>query len=92
MRELSEETGLQADHWQKLTCLETTPGFCSERIHMYLASGLHQGETHPDEDEFVQTIRMPLDEAVARVMDGTFRDGKTIVGIMMAANMLSSAQ
>lgn len=88
-RELSEETGLEADHWQKLTCLETTPGFCNERIHLYLATGLHQGASHPDADEFVAVSRMPLKEAVARVMDGTFRDGKTIVGIMMAAAALA---
>lgn len=87
-RELSEETGFTADTWQKLTCLETTPGFCSERIHIYLARGLHTGNTHPDDDEFVATQRMPLKEAVARVMDGTFRDGKTIVGIMMAAQLM----
>lgn len=91
-RELSEETGLLADHWQKLTCLETTPGFCCERIHLYLATGLHQGPTHPDEGEFVQTLRMPLREAVDRVMDGTIRDGKTITGILMAARALSSDQ
>ena len=84
-RELSEETGLLADSWKKLTVLETTPGFCNERIHLYLATGLKQGETHPDEDEFVATTRMPLAEAVARVMNGTFRDGKTALGIMMAS-------
>lgn len=84
-RELSEETGLVAESWRKLTVLETTPGFCNERIHIYLATGLKQGETHPDEDEFVATTRMPLREAVARVMDGTFRDGKTALAIMMAS-------
>ena len=84
-RELSEETGYLADNWQKLTVLETTPGFCNERIHIYLATGLKQGETHPDEDEFVATTRIPLAQAVAKVMDGTFRDGKTALAIMMAA-------
>lgn len=84
-RELSEETGLIADSWRKLTVLETTPGFCNERIHIYLATGLRQGETHPDEDEFVATLRMPLAEAVSKVMDGTLRDGKTALAIMMAS-------
>ena len=83
-RELSEETGLIADNWDKLTVLETTPGFCNERIHIYLATGLKQGETHPDEDEFVATTRIPLKEAAAKVMDGTLRDGKTALAIMMA--------
>lgn len=86
-RELSEETGLNAENWQKLTVLETTVGFCNERIHMYMATGLSQGECHPDEDEFVDVTRMPLKEAVARVMQGEFRDGKTALGVMMAAQI-----
>ncbi|MBQ8200772.1 MAG: NUDIX hydrolase [Clostridia bacterium] len=91
-RELSEETGYLAENWTKLTVLETTPGFCNERIHLYLASGLKLGETHPDEDEFVATTRMPLSEAFKKVMDGTFRDGKTALGIMMAhAHVAASA-
>lgn len=84
-RELSEETGMKAESWRKLTVLETTPGFCNERIHIYLATGLSQHDSHPDEDEFVDVTRMPLQDAVAKVLDGTFRDGKTALGIMMAA-------
>lgn len=90
-RELSEETGLNADSWEKLTVLETTPGFCNERIHIYLATGLRQGETHPDEDEFVATTRMPLSQAAAKVMDGTIRDGKTALGILMAFTKLNAS-
>ena len=88
-RELAEETGYAADRWEKLTCLETTPGFCNERIHIYLATGLSRGDTHPDEDEFVATVRLPLAEAVSRVMSGEFRDGKTALAIMMAAHRLA---
>lgn len=88
-RELSEETGMTAKHWEKLTCMETTPGFCNERIHLYLATGLEQGATHPDADEFVATERMPLREAVDRVMAGEFRDGKTALALLMAARRLS---
>ncbi len=91
-RELSEETGLQADSWEKLTCMETTPGFCNERIHLYLATGLHSGQSHPDEDEFVDVTRMPLRQAVENVLNGTFRDGKTCLGIMMAAAKLASSK
>ena len=91
-RELSEETGYTASHWEKLTCLETTPGFCNERIHLYLARGLTTGNCHPDEDEFVDTVRMPLENAVMLVMDGTIRDGKTALGLMMASRLLASSQ
>jgi len=62
----------------------TTPGFCTEKIAIYLAQGLSQGETHPDEDEFLGLVRMPLEEAVGLVMRGEIRDGKTICGLMMA--------
>lgn len=88
-RELSEETGLTAEHWQKLTCLETTPGFCNERIHLYLATGLRQGNSHPDQDEFVDVVRMPLTQALEKVMSGVFRDGKTALGLLMAARLIN---
>lgn len=84
-RELEEETGLRADQWSKLFVLETTPGFCNERIHLYMASGLHEGHSHPDEDEFVATQRIPLSEALQMVMCGELHDGKTALGILMAA-------
>lgn len=90
-RELSEETGLSAEHWRKLTVLETTPGFCDERIHLYLATGLKQHQAHPDADEFVDVFRMPLQEAVDHVMNGVFRDGKTALGLMMASTLLAAS-
>ena len=88
-RELSEETGYTAQTWRKLTCLETTPGFCNERIHIYLATGLSKGASHPDEDEFVALTRLPLSEAGDCVMDGTFRDGKTCLALLMAQKALA---
>lgn len=84
VRELGEETGLAAGRMRYLTTVATTPGFCSERIALYLAQDLTQGETHPDEDEFLALVRMPLSEAVERVMRGEIRDGKTICGLLMA--------
>jgi len=73
-----------------LTSLLTTPGFCTEKIAVYLAQDLTQGETHPDEDEFLGLVRMPLDEAVAMVMRGEIRDGKTICGLLMAKTALEA--
>ena len=88
VRELEEETGLQAEAMTPLTSVLTTPGFCTEKIGIYLAQGLSQGKTHPDEDEFLDLVRMPLDEAVDRVMRGDIRDGKTICGLLMAREAL----
>ncbi len=84
VRELEEETGLRAERMTLLTSLLTTPGFCTEKIAIYLAQGLSQGQTHPDEDEFLGLVRMPLEQAVAMVMRGEIRDGKTVCGLLMA--------
>lgn len=73
-----------AERMTHLTTILTTPGFCTEKIAIYLAQGLSQGETHPDEDEFLGLIRMPLEEAFERVMRGEIHDSKTICGLMMA--------
>ena len=90
-RELEEETGLRAENWHLLTCINTTPGFCTERIWLYTATGLSQHQTHPDEDEFLQTAKIPLDEAVSLCMKGELKDSKTIVALMMAQRYLSDA-
>ena len=89
VRELAEETGLRAGRMTLLTSLLTTPGFCTEKIAVYLAQGLTQGKTHPDEDEFLGLVRMPLAEAVDLVMRGEIRDGKTVCGLLMAQAALS---
>ena len=92
VRELAEETGLRAGRMTQLTSLLTTPGFCTEKIAIYLAQELTQGDTHPDEDEFLGLVRMPLEEAVAMVMRGEIRDGKTICGLLMAKEALAAQQ
>ena len=67
-----------------LTSVLTTPGFCTEKIGIYLAQGLTQGDMDLDEDEFLGVVRMPLSEAIDMVMRGDIRDGKTICGLLMA--------
>ena len=89
-RELEEETGLQAEHWQKLTSMFTTPGFCNERISIYLATGLSQHPSHPDADEFLRVKKIPLDDAIAQCMAGDIQDGKTLVGLLMARQALKA--
>ena len=84
VRELEEETGLRAERFEFLTHVVTTPGFCTETIGLYLATGLSQHEDHPDQDEFLFVEKLPLSEAVARVMSGEFRDAKTALGLLMA--------
>ncbi len=85
-RELEEETGWRADRLEHLTSMMTTPGFCSEVLHIYLAKGLVPGTRALEQgEESIEVVRMPLREAVARCMSGEIADGKTIAGIMLAA-------
>ena len=89
-RELEEETGLQAENWQLLNQIDTTPGFCTERIAIYLATGLSQHPAHPDADEFLRLTKMPLSEAVNLCMTGEFHDSKTVIGLLMAQRALEA--
>ena len=84
-RELREETGFTAEKWTLLTKLITTPGFSSEVIAVYLAEGLVKGETDFDEDEFIDMEKLSLREAVEKVKRGELRDGKTVAGLLLAA-------
>ena len=83
-RELEEETGLNAEHWQLLSSVVTTPGFCTEKIAIYLATGLSQHEAHTDPDEFLFLTKVPLSEAVRMVESGELFDLKTVAGILLA--------
>ena len=76
-RELKEETGAIAGNYIDLGKLYPTPGYCGEIIHMYLATDLEFGEQNPDEDEFLEVYKIPLEKAVEMVMNGEIRDSKT---------------
>ena len=87
-RELSEETGLEAEHWQSLGAMYVSPGISTETLYLYLATGLRQGAAHPDPNEFLDVEKHPLSELVGLVRDGTIRDAKTVVGVLKAASIL----
>jgi ADP-ribose pyrophosphatase len=80
-RELEEEVGYRASTFELLSSIFTAPGFADEVIHIYKATGLTKGRQHLDRDEVLEIVEMPLGEAIARIQDGTIRDGKSIVGL-----------
>ena len=90
-RELKEEIGATAKQWTHLGNIWPTPGFCDEVQHLYLARELTFGETHPDEDEFLEIERIPLDKLVEMALDGTLNDGKTVAGVLRAAAVRKGA-
>lgn len=87
-RELREETGAKAEAYKSLGIFYPTPGYCGEKIYMYLARELTFCAPEPDEDEFIQCLRIPLEEAVRMVMNGEIRDGKTQAMVLKVARLL----
>ncbi len=85
-RELLEETGYLAENLSRLSSILPAVGFSNEEITIYLGESLTRGESAPDgiEEHAARVVRMPFNEAVSKVLDGTIVDSKTIAGIMIA--------
>ena len=81
-RELKEETGATAKTYISLGELYPTPGYCGEIIWIFAAKDLDFGETNPDEEEFVEAIRVPFSDALKMVMNGEIKDAKTQTAIL----------
>ena len=86
-RELQEETGLTARSWVHLTDIFTTPGFSDELRSLYLARNLEAGRSHPDDDEFLNLVKMPLADVVTAIAGGEITDAKTICAVMLAEKL-----
>lgn len=84
-RELSEETGLEADEWRDLGFIYTSPGFSTERLYLYLATGLHHGAQHLDLNEFLDVEYHSLESLRNMVLRGEIADGKTVAGVLKTA-------
>lgn len=82
LRELKEETGCTCDSFEYLGNILPTPAYNTEVIHIYLARGLHSGEQHLDNDEFLEVEKIPLDKAVEMIMNNEIADAKTQIAIL----------
>lgn len=91
-RELAEEVGLAASHWEAGPEFFTAPGFCDERMHLYRATGLSEASADADADELLEPDWLTLAEAMAAVEDGRIRDAKTIVGVGWLARRLPTPE
>lgn len=81
-RELHEETGFTPGRIRHLCTIASTPGFCDEVIHIYMATDLEFDGADPDDDEFVNVDLVPLSELIDAVLDGKIEDAKTVVGAL----------
>ena len=88
IRELREETGATADSVEYLGCIYPTVAYDTEIIHMYLARGLHFGEQHLDEGEFLDVVKLPFEKAVEMVLTGELPNAKTQAAILKTKILL----
>jgi ADP-ribose diphosphatase len=84
-RELLEETGYSARRWKRILRFWASPGFVAEEMSLYLARELRRGRAQPEENEVIEIKLIPLERAVAMVMNGTIQDAKTIAGLLWLA-------
>jgi len=83
-RELGEECGQRAGRLERLGGFYVSPGFCSEFIHVFLATQLRPVRARPEPDEEIAVVRLPLAEALRLIRRGEIRDGKSIIGLTWA--------
>jgi ADP-ribose pyrophosphatase len=87
-RELREETGYEAARWRHLGTLHPCVGYSDERIEIYLAQELNHVGHARDHEEFIETVELSLEEAIAAVRDGRITDGKTVASVFWAQQLL----
>lgn len=84
IRELKEETGFETKKMEYILDYFSSPGFTNEKIHIFIATGVIYGEATPEEDEYIDIVKVAIDDAMNMISNGTIKDGKTIIGIFMA--------
>lgn len=89
-RELEEEGGVLASVWTNLGSILTTPGFCDEEIHLFLATGLRPVATRHGEEEWIEVHWEPFDWALEQARSGEIRDAKTVAALFRAREALGS--
>lgn len=84
-RELEEELGFVTARLEKLTEFFVSPGFCEEKMWVYLATEMTRTQQQLEEDEIVEVVRIPFSQALSMITTGEIEDAKTMIGVMLAA-------
>jgi ADP-ribose pyrophosphatase len=80
-RELTEETGLRGRRWTELASFWTTPGFCRERMTLFVAEDVQEGPAGPAVDEQVELVRWPVEDIPSRLQE--IDNAKTLIGLLL---------
>ena len=87
-RELKEEIGATAGRWDPLGYMMPSVGYTDEMLYLYLARDLTFGDTHWDQDEFLEPFKLPFAEALSQAADGRISDGKTVAALFRADRIM----
>ena len=82
-RELEEETGYTAGHMEHLASFFMSPGYCDEEMHAFLATGLTGGQPHPESDERIEVVAVPIDSIPGMIRRGEVKDAKSIAALLL---------
>ena len=91
LRELQEEIGYTAGSLRLLSGFWLAPGWCDEFMYAYLATDLIPSRMDPDDDEIIETVRVPLNETLGLIEQGAIQDAKSIASLLLAIQVVSSA-
>ena len=90
-RELREETGYRSGKMELLSFFWTTPGYCTEGMHAFLATELEAGEGQPEEDEAIELVKVPLERVPEMIAAGEIQDAKSIASLMLVVGRSAPA-
>lgn len=85
-RELTEEAGVSARSWRSLGVCLSSPGVFTERLHLFLATGIAPAARAHESAEVIEIHWLPIDEARVWALDGTISDCKTAIGLLRACD------
>jgi ADP-ribose pyrophosphatase len=91
VRELAEETGYRAGRWRKVTAFYPSPGVLNERTHLFVAEELTPGPSQLERDEDLEARVVPWEEALGWALDGSIRDAKTLVALLLWERLRATA-
>ncbi len=89
IRELEEETGYNASEFLSLGHAYPSPGYINEVLHLYLARGLSAGNSHPDEGEHLEILKIPFEKLYEMAMNDEIHDAKTVIAILKTKEILA---
>lgn len=87
VRELAEEVGMKPNKLRQIAFYYSSPGFATEKLYIFLATELEPADVATPEDEILEPLKIPFSKALSMARQGQIEDGKTLVALLLAADL-----